>query len=151
MYTILPFFRMNLFSSLCKTLKVGYKKFQVIWKLDFCVFRPMPYISTINNGSVITSAYKWTGSHDIVWDQVYPDLSAKITTKIDDAKRSTDKIRLEGMFHIGYPVSKLNFQGRPKWLFGILEEQIGPLIFSDMAMEKTCGSYSHEYSNRTLS
>ena len=29
------------------------------------------------------------------------------------------------MFHIGESVSVLNFQGRPKWLSGILEEQIG--------------------------
>ena len=61
-------------------------------------------------------------------DLMYPDLSAKVTTKIN-TKRSMDKNCLERMFHIGDAVNVVNFQGRPKWLSGILEEQIGPLTF----------------------
>ena len=54
------------------------------------------------------------------------------------------------MFHIGDTVSVVNFQGRPKWLAGVLEEQLGPLTFRvGSIMKKTCRSYSHEYSNRT--
>ena len=60
-------------------------------------------------------------------DLVYPDLSTQFTTKIDNAKRTMDKDRVEKMFHIGDAVSMVNFQGRPKWLAGILEEQLGPL------------------------
>ena len=33
------------------------------------------------------------------------------------------------MFHIGDTVSVVNFQGRPKWLAGVLEEQHGTLAF----------------------
>ena len=33
------------------------------------------------------------------------------------------------MFNIGDTVSVVNFQGRPKWLAGVLEEQFGPLTF----------------------
>ena len=33
------------------------------------------------------------------------------------------------MFHIGDTVSVVNFQGRPQWLAGVLEEQLGPLTF----------------------
>ena len=33
------------------------------------------------------------------------------------------------MFHFGDSVSVVNFQGRPKWLAGVLEEQLGPLTF----------------------
>ena len=62
-------------------------------------------------------------------DLVYPDLSTQVTTKIDNAKRTTDKNRVERMFHIGDTVSVVNFQGRPKWLAGVLEEQFGPLTF----------------------
>ena len=62
-------------------------------------------------------------------DLVYPDLSTQVTTKIDNAKRTTDKIRVERMFHIGDTVSVVNFQGRPKWLGRVLEEQFGPLTF----------------------
>ena len=62
-------------------------------------------------------------------DIVYSDLSANVNTKIDDTKRSTDKDRLERMFHIGDAVSVVNFQGRPKWLSGILEKQTGPETF----------------------
>ena len=61
-------------------------------------------------------------------DLVYPDLFATVTTKTDD-KKSTDKNRLERMFHIGDAVSGVNFQGRPKWLSGILKKQISPLTF----------------------
>ena len=50
-------------------------------------------------------------------DLVYPDL------------RTTDKNRVESMFHIGDTVSVVNFQGRLKWLAGVLEEQLGPLTF----------------------
>ena len=62
-------------------------------------------------------------------DLVYPDLSTQVTTKIDNAKRTTDKNRVERMFHIGDTVSVVNFQGRPKWLARVLEEQLGPLTF----------------------
>ena len=61
-------------------------------------------------------------------DLVYPDLSIQVTTKKDNAKRTTDKNRFERMFHIGDTVSVVNFQGRPKWLAGVLEEQLGSLI-----------------------
>ena len=44
-------------------------------------------------------------------------------------KKSTDKNRLERMFHIEDAVSVVNFQGSPEWFTGILEEQIGPPIF----------------------
>ena len=60
---------------------------------------------------------------------MYPDLSIRVTTKIDNAKRMTDKNRVERMFHIGDTISVVNFQGRPKWLAGVLEEQLGPLTF----------------------
>ena len=60
---------------------------------------------------------------------MHPDLSAKVTTKIDDTKRLMDKNRLERMFHIGNVINIVNFQGKPKWLSGILEEQIGPQTF----------------------
>ena len=33
------------------------------------------------------------------------------------------------MFHIGDTVSVVSFQGRPKWLARVLEEQLGPLTF----------------------
>ena len=62
-------------------------------------------------------------------DLVYPDLFTQVTTKIDNAKRTTDKNRVERMFHVGDTVSVVNFQGRPKWLAGVLEEQLGPLTF----------------------
>ena len=62
-------------------------------------------------------------------DLLYPDLSTQVTTKIDNAKRMTDKNRVESMFHIGDTVCVVNFQGRPKWLAGVLEEQLGPLTF----------------------
>ena len=61
-------------------------------------------------------------------DLVYPDLSTQITTKIYNAKRTTDKNHVERMFHIGDTVSVVNFQGRPKWLARVLE-QLGPLTF----------------------
>ena len=88
-------------------------------------------------------------------DLVFPDLSTQVITKIDYAKRTTDKNRVERMFHIGDTVSVMNFQGRPKWLAEVLEEQFGPLTLSVVRawsiMEKTCRSYSREYSNRTCS
>ena len=62
-------------------------------------------------------------------DLVYPDVSAKITTKVDDTKRSTDDNCLERKFHIVNAVSVVNFQGNPKWLSEILEEQIDILTF----------------------
>ena len=62
-------------------------------------------------------------------DLVYPDLSARVTTKIDNAKRTTDKNRVERMFHIGDTVIVVNFRRRPEWLAGVLEEQLGPLSF----------------------
>ena len=62
-------------------------------------------------------------------DLVYPDLSTQLTTKIDNAKRTTDKNRVQRTFHIGDTVSVVNYQGRPKWLAGVLEEQLGPLTF----------------------
>ena len=62
-------------------------------------------------------------------DLVYPDLSTQVITKIDNAKRMTDKNRVERMFHIGDTISVVNFQGRPKWLGGDLQEQLGPLTF----------------------
>ena len=62
-------------------------------------------------------------------DLVDPDLSTQVTTKIDNAKRTTDKNRVERMFHIGGTVSVVNFQGKQKWLAGVLEEQLGPLTF----------------------
>ena len=39
------------------------------------------------------------------------------------------KNRVGRMFHIGNTISVVNFQGRPKWLAGVLEEQLGPLTF----------------------
>ena len=33
------------------------------------------------------------------------------------------------MFHIENAVSLVNFYGKPKWLFGVLDEQIGSLSF----------------------
>ena len=60
---------------------------------------------------------------------MYPDLSTQVTTKIDNAKRTTDKNRVERMFHIEDTLSVVNFQGRSKWLAGVLEEQLGPLTF----------------------
>ena len=42
-------------------------------------------------------------------DLEYPDLSAKVTTKIDYTKRSTNKNRLERMFHAGDAVKVVNF------------------------------------------
>ena len=62
-------------------------------------------------------------------DLVYPDLSTQVTTKIDNAKRTTDKNRVERIFHIVDTVRVVNFQGRPKWLAGVLEEQLSPLTF----------------------
>ena len=62
-------------------------------------------------------------------DLVYPDLPTQVTTKIDNAKRTTDKNRVERMFHIGDTVTVVNFQGRPNWLAGVLEEKLGPLTF----------------------
>ena len=62
-------------------------------------------------------------------DLVYPELSTQVTTKINNAKRMMDKNHVERMFHIGDTVSVVNFQGRPKWLAGVLEEQLGPMTF----------------------
>ena len=62
-------------------------------------------------------------------DLVYPDLSTQVTTKIDNAKRTVDKNRVERMIHIRDTISVVNFQGRPKWLARVLEEQLGPLTF----------------------
>ena len=131
-------------SAQWKPLRVGFKKFQVIWKLNYC---PILCITAINDGSLTINAINGL-------DLVYPDSYAKVTTEIYDTKRSMDKNRLERMFHIGDAVSVVNFQGRPKWLSGILEEQIGSLTFrvrleDNPPMKKTCKSYSHEYSNRT--
>ena len=60
---------------------------------------------------------------------VYPDLSIQVTKKVDNAKRTTDNNRVERMFHIGDTVSVVNFQGRPKWLAGVFEEQLSSLTF----------------------
>ena len=85
-------------------------------------------------------------------DLVYSDLSIQIT-KIDNAKRTMDKNRVESMFHIGDTISVVNFQRRPKWLARVLEEQLGPLTFrvrlEDGQLWKRHRSYSHEYSNIT--
>ena len=62
-------------------------------------------------------------------DLVYPDLSTQVTTKIDNAKRTTVKNHVERIFHIGDTSSMGNFQGRPKWLPRVLEEQLRPLTF----------------------
>ena len=62
-------------------------------------------------------------------DLVYPNLSTQFTTKINNAKRKTDKNRVERMFHMGDTVSVVNFQGRLKWLAGVLGEQHGTLTF----------------------
>ena len=43
-------------------------------------------------------------------DLVYPDLSTQVTTKVDNAKRTTDKNRVETMFYFGDTVSVVNFQ-----------------------------------------
>ena len=62
-------------------------------------------------------------------DLVYPDLTTQVTTKIDNTKRTMDKNRVERMFHIRDTISVVNFQGKPKWLTRVLEEQLGPLTF----------------------
>ena len=46
-------------------------------------------------------------------DLMNPDLHTHFTTKIDNAKRTMDKNRVEKMFHIEDTVSLVNFQG---WL-----------------------------------
>ena len=79
-------------------------------------------------------------------DLMYPDLSAKVTTKIHDTKISTDKNGLKRMFHTGDAVNVMNFQGRPKWLYEIFN--FLSAVRGWLPMEKTSGSYSHEYSNK---
>ena len=88
-------------------------------------YRLLPQSSTGQSPAMLLMGHQPRSRLDLV----YPDLSTQVTTKIDNAKRTTDKNRIEKMFHVGDTVSVVNFQGRPKWLARVLEEQLGRLTF----------------------
>ena len=107
-----------------QTIKSGLKK--VIGDLETRLLRVLaryhllPQSTTSQSPAMLLMGHQPRSRLDLV----YPDLSTQVTSKIDNAKSTTDKNRVERMFHIKDTVSVVNFQGRPKWLARVLEEQL---------------------------
>lgn len=60
---------------------------------------------------------------------MYPDLSAKVISRMNNTKMSTDRKRQGNRFYLADAVNVMNFQGKPNWMSGVLEEQLAPVTF----------------------
>ena len=62
-------------------------------------------------------------------DLLRPSIQNRVIQKQANDKQRHDAHAAERTFRAGYTVWSMNFQGKPKWIATVVENQLGPLTF----------------------
>ena len=94
----------------------------------------MQHLDTISSD---TAEYDWADTSRICvekpprtrLDLLRPSIQNRVIQKQANDKQCHDAHAAERTFRAGYAVWAMNFQGKPKWIATVVENQLGPLSF----------------------
>ncbi|XP_013385929.1 uncharacterized protein K02A2.6-like [Lingula anatina] len=117
-----------------QTIKNGLKKADSVGNLEdrlyrlLLMYRVTPQTTTGQAPADLVMKHKPRTRLDLVKPDV--NLHNKVVQKQDYDKVRHDMKAIHTTFYPGDTVWAVNFQGKPKWLPGVLQERLGPLTFT---------------------